>query len=151
MTTISNVPPDVQSKWPHPSAGLAICTVAVSFILFYLIVTVYGILPDIMFQVERAFRFWKTGHLVIPSKRSSRKFSKNLWGFATGELIRSTKCLTDKQWKKLKTLAMDCLEGTVGVTEEVLCVRAKVSTGRAFCFEHDSESGSDSDVGSESN
>lgn len=99
-------------------------------------------------QVERAFTYWKTGHLVIPSKRVSRKFSKNHWGFATGEIIKSTACLTEKQWKKLKALAMESMDGAIGVTEEVMCVRAKVSTGRAYCYEDDS--GSEEEEGSQS-
>lgn len=144
MTTIANIPVDSQAGWAPPAAGLAICTIAVSY---FIIVTLWS---NYFFEVERAFRYWKTGHLVIPSKRVSRKFSKNHWGFATGEIIRSTECLTSKQWKKLKALAMECMEGLIGVPEEVMCVRAKVSTGRAYCVEDDSESESQSESQSES-
>jgi hypothetical protein len=41
------------------------------------------------------------------------------------------------------------MDGLVGVSEEVMCVRAKVSTGRAYCFEEDSGSEVESESGFE--
>ncbi|KAF8122031.1 hypothetical protein EV363DRAFT_1183722 [Boletus edulis] len=118
METISQVPKEVQEKQGYfPIAALALCTAA----------------------VERAFKFYKTGKLVIPHKRSARKFSKHLWGFATGEIIRATRKLSPKQWGKLKELTMEYTEGIMGQSEEFMCEKAGVRTGRALCIEEDSD------------
>lgn len=90
------------------------------------------------FKIERAFKYWETGELVLPSKKA-RKFSKKLWGFATGEVTRAAGHFTEKQWDKLKALAMDNMGDMMERGEEVYCEKAKVSTGRAHCVEEDSD------------
>ncbi|KAG6369958.1 hypothetical protein JVT61DRAFT_12589 [Boletus reticuloceps] len=118
MGTISLVPKEVQDRQGHsPIGALALCTAA----------------------VERALRFYQTGKLVIPPKRSARKFSKCLWGFATGEIVRATSKLSPKQWGKLKELTMECTEEVLGQSKELMCERAGVRTGRALCIERDSD------------
>ncbi|KAF8432346.1 hypothetical protein L210DRAFT_869453, partial [Boletus edulis BED1] len=89
--------------------------------------------------VERAFKLWGTGELVIPANKTHRKFSKRLWGFATGEVVRSAANLSQKQWEKLKGMAKECMHHLTDQCEELICERVGVSTGRTLCFEEDSD------------
>ncbi|KAF8427568.1 hypothetical protein L210DRAFT_877488, partial [Boletus edulis BED1] len=113
IETISTIPPEIW-KSKKPIAALALCTVA----------------------VERAFRYWESGELVLP-QRKSRKFSKRLWGFAAGEVIRAATQLSSKQWGKIRDLAGEYTGLNGQQLEQFMCQKAGVSTGRAFCVEVD--------------
>jgi hypothetical protein len=76
---------------------------------------------------------------VTPSQRSARKFFKCLWGFVFSEIIIAIEYLTEKQWKKIRVLAIDQIGGLPEQNEEMICQKAGVRTGRAFCVEDDSE------------
>jgi hypothetical protein len=47
--------------------------------------------------------------------------------------------LTEKQWKKIRDLAEEQLEGLAEHSEEMICQKSGMRTERAFCFEDDSD------------
>ncbi|KAI6029631.1 hypothetical protein BKA83DRAFT_4123109 [Pisolithus microcarpus] len=89
--------------------------------------------------VERAFRAWSTGQYV-PLPKAQQRFSQALWGYATNEVMESVDCLSAKQWKRILLGA----EKYVGAyhpqpTLDVLVAKLRKPSGRAMCFEPDSE------------
>ncbi|KAI6124317.1 hypothetical protein EV401DRAFT_1886342 [Pisolithus croceorrhizus] len=89
--------------------------------------------------VERAFRAWSTGQYV-PLPKAQQRFSQALWGYATNEVMESVDCLSAKQWKRILLGA----EKYVGAyrpqpTLDVLVAKLRKPSGRATCFEPDSE------------
>ncbi|KAI6025354.1 hypothetical protein BKA83DRAFT_4492103 [Pisolithus microcarpus] len=89
--------------------------------------------------VERAFRAWSTGQYV-PLPKVQQRFSQALWGYATNEVMESVDCLSAKQWKRILLGA----EKYVGAyrpqpTLDVLVAKLRKPSGRAMCFEPDSE------------
>ncbi|KAF8137038.1 hypothetical protein EV363DRAFT_1394616 [Boletus edulis] len=99
--TVAQVPSD-RLENRELKGGLALCTVA----------------------VERAFKLWRTGELVIPTNKTHRKSAANL---------------SQKQWEKLKGMAKECMHHLTDQCEELICERVGVSTGRTLCFEEDSD------------
>ncbi|KAG8214418.1 hypothetical protein J3R82DRAFT_9425 [Butyriboletus roseoflavus] len=116
LETMRKVPAETQTH-RNPVAGLSLSTIA----------------------VERAFKYWKTGDFVVPSQKSTGKFSKQAWRFPFNEVLKATNHLTEKQWKKIRELAEEQLEGLIEQTKELLCEKSGIITGRAFCFENDSD------------
>ncbi|KAI6107307.1 hypothetical protein EDD16DRAFT_1523351 [Pisolithus croceorrhizus] len=89
--------------------------------------------------VERAFRAWSTGQYV-PLPKAQQRFSQALWGYATNKVMESVDCLSAKQWKRILLGA----EKYVGAyrpqpTLDVLVAKLRKPSGRATCFEPDSE------------
>ncbi|KAI5985251.1 hypothetical protein EDD15DRAFT_2200712 [Pisolithus albus] len=76
----------------------------------------------------------------VPLPKSQQKFSQALWGYATNKVMESVDHLSAKQWKKILLGA----EKYVGAyhpqpTLDVLVAKLRKPSGRATCFEADSE------------
>ncbi|KAI5998998.1 hypothetical protein EDC04DRAFT_2612306 [Pisolithus marmoratus] len=90
-------------------------------------------------SVERAFWAWSVGQYV-PLPKAQQRFSQALWGYATNEVMEPVDCLSAKQWKRILLGA----EKYVGAyhpqpTLDVLVAKLRKLSGRAMCFEPNSE------------
>ncbi|KIM57140.1 hypothetical protein SCLCIDRAFT_131116 [Scleroderma citrinum Foug A] len=82
---------------------------------------------------------WSTGQYV-PLPKSQQRFSQNNWGYATNEVMESVDCLTPKQWKKIFLGAQKYVGAYhPNPTMDVVAARMRHPSGRAKCFEPDSE------------
>ncbi|KAI6016822.1 hypothetical protein PISMIDRAFT_113163 [Pisolithus microcarpus 441] len=98
-----------------------------------------GALTLATIAAERAFQVWLTGKYV-PLPKSQQKFSQALRGYATNKVMESVDHLSAKQWKKIllgaeKYVGAYCPQPTL----DVLVAKLRKPSGRAMCFEADSE------------
>ncbi|KAI6027991.1 hypothetical protein BKA83DRAFT_4049065, partial [Pisolithus microcarpus] len=99
-----------------------------------------GALALATIAVERMFRQWKTGCYEVPPQRALCQFSNANWGFATNEVMTAIEKLTEKKWKKIFSGAEDYIGAHKPLaTVEVTCSQMGFVSGRATCFEEDSE------------
>ncbi|KAI6009052.1 hypothetical protein EDC04DRAFT_2610771 [Pisolithus marmoratus] len=105
-------------SWKRPVGALALATIA----------------------VERMFRQWKTAYYEVPPQKALHKFSYTIWGFASNEVMTAIEKVTEKKWKKIFNGAEDYIGAHKPLaTVEVTCSQMGFVSGRATCFEQDSE------------
>ena len=134
LESIHNVPSNVRAR-RKAQAALAPTTVAV-----HALVALPSLTDHYNFQVERAFRYWSTGHFVLPEKKNLCKFLATQWTFATNEIMDSVDKLSKKKWMKI----LEAAEGYVGAhmpvpSRDATCAQLGLVSGRTTCYEVDSD------------
>jgi len=80
---------------------------------------------------------WATGHFA---PLGDCQFSKQVWGFATNEIMDSVDKVSERKWKKVYSGAEEYLWAYNPKNKAALCAKSRNKcSGRTKCYEPDSE------------
>ncbi|KIM61331.1 hypothetical protein SCLCIDRAFT_122416, partial [Scleroderma citrinum Foug A] len=117
LESTQTVPSDVRSR-KHPRTALALATVA----------------------VESAFKHWSTGYYALPESKPLQNFSATLWRFATNEVLESVDKLSPRRWEKIQEAASEYIGAHKPTPrKDAVCAQKGLVSGRATCFEADTD------------